>query len=78
MKKGICILLMLLVCSPVLSNDRVNELKIEGEKLQKQLVQLNQARQNTQIRLIQINAILGELQREVEEDAICELPSKTE
>ncbi len=74
----VAVVLMLLVCSPVLANDRVNELKKEGEMLVKQLEQINQAQQRTQVRLIQIEAILGELQREVEEDAICELPSKTE
>ena len=69
MKKGIAVLLMLMVCSPVLANDKVDELKVEGEKLQEYLVQINQAQQKTQIRLIEINAILKELQREVEVDA---------
>jgi len=69
MKKVIVVLMCLCLTSLVFADntDRIEELKTESTKLQANLQQAQQAVANIQVRLIQIQAILGELQTQDKE-----------
>ena len=61
MRTTIVLTLVLLFCSTAFANDRISELRDEAGMLQERLAQYQQAIQNIQIRLIEINGAIKEL-----------------
>ena len=76
MKKLIVFLCVLGFCVSAYgdNSERIQELRLEGQNLQQNLTRYNQMIQNIQIRLVQVQAIIGELtkqdEKELEEETI--------
>ena len=69
MKKLIIITLLLVTTLCFADNtDRIKELTTEAQELQKNLTQYNQVVSNINIRLLQIQAIVGELTEQDKKD----------
>ena len=69
MKKLIIITLLLITPLCFADNtDRIKQLTTEAQELQKNLTQYNQVINNMQVRLIQIQAVIGELAEQDKKD----------
>jgi len=71
MKKLLLLIAVLCICSTAHA-DRVTELQTEAQGLQARLQQYNQITQNIQVRLIEIQGIVKELQRVPEMEEVPE------
>lgn len=70
MKKLIMVLCLLGFCVTAFGDntDRIKQLTTEAQELQKNLTQYNQVINNIQVRLIQIQAVIGELTEQDKKD----------